>query len=176
MVLGSGWETSTIENIVSAEASGDGTAKSKTGEKEKEWTVLQHHFHLLTALLPSLLRAPAERSIRVVSLITPAWAAGVPALKGKETRDTPILTLALRGISTLLVMQHFQLVLDTLASAAYGKTAPEPPTVGGGGDEVKVKKREKGLKSNIMALSVIMPWTKDYFRTMGGDSMLAHIL
>ena len=175
MVLGSGWEMSTIENIVSAEVPSDGAAKPMSDGKEKEWTVLQYHFHLLTALLPSLLRAPAERSIRVVSLITPAWAAGVPALKGKETRDTSILALALRGISTLLVIQHFQLVLDTLASAAYGKAAPEPPTVGGG-DEVRVKKREEGLKSNIMALSVIMPWTKDYFRMMGGDSMLAHLL
>jgi hypothetical protein len=153
---------------------GNSSAGTQEGEG-KGWTVLQHHFHLLTALLPSLLRAPAERSIRVVSLVTPAWAAGIPTLKGNETRDTPLLSVALRGISTLLVMQHFQLVLDTLASAAYGKSAPEAPAVGAG-EEAVVKKREEGLKSNIMALSVIMPWTKDYFQVMAADSALGYFL
>ncbi|MDN8980687.1 hypothetical protein Q0P29_14380, partial [Staphylococcus aureus] len=32
---------------------------------EEDWTPHQFHFHLITALIPSLLRAPPERNIRI---------------------------------------------------------------------------------------------------------------
>lgn len=70
----------------------------------------------------------------------------------------------------LLVVRHFQLILDTLAKAAYRKEAetsvpvPDPNadmagTMPGKGE--KGKKGEEGLKSNVLGVSVIMPWTRE---------------
>jgi hypothetical protein len=62
-------------------------------------------------------------------------------------------------------MAHFQLILDTLASTTYGKdkdTVPVP-AVTSDTDEIKLEKkkqRDKSVKSNIMAVNVVMPWSR----------------
>jgi hypothetical protein len=162
IVLGSGWEV--------------GLLPPPSEASEKPWTTHQFHFHLLTSLLPYLLRAPAERNIRIISLIPPTWAAALPALQGKPTRDSPVEFTARKGVTTLLLMKHFQLILDTLASAAYSQAKPIPdpnPPEGSG------KKRDERMNSNIMALSVVMPWarTEVVRGAMGADeSTLMRIL
>jgi hypothetical protein len=73
-------------------------------------------------------------------------------------------------LTTLLLMAHFQLILDTLASTTYGKVKGEGnkpvPVVTSEGDEATIKEqqnqkqRDKSVKSNIMAVSVVMPWCR----------------
>lgn len=152
IVLGSGWEVS-AEAILRDKAEING---------EKPWSTHQFQFHFLTSLLPYLLRSPAERNIRIVSLVPPTWSAALPALQGKDVKDGSATHAARKGITTLLIMRHFQLILDTLASAAYGKKkdVPDPDNLEKSTDAAAGKKREGGLKSNIMAVSVIMPWAR----------------
>jgi hypothetical protein len=64
-------------------------------------------------------------------------------------------------------MQHFQLILDTLAASVYSKIRAESVPVPNpdatpeeAAAKAKAKKRDKDVKSNIMGMSVIMPWTR----------------
>ncbi|KAK8844731.1 hypothetical protein IAR55_006581 [Kwoniella newhampshirensis] len=140
IVLGSGWEVRPYHI-----------------RQEGEWSTHQFHFHLLTSLLPHLLRSPAERSIRIISLISPTWSAALPSLTGAKARDDVVFHTGRRSLNTLLLMKHFQLILDTLASATFGKVTPVP----GAEDEGVKKKRDKSLKSNIMSISVVMGWARE---------------
>ncbi|KAE8541228.1 hypothetical protein D1P53_002585 [Cryptococcus gattii VGV] len=121
VILGEGWEVRPMEPKV-----------------EGKWSVHEYQYHLLTALLPYLLRAPKERSIRIVSLVSPAWTSAIPSMAGLRPRDDI-------------------LILDTLAAAALGAVKPVP----GADDEAEVvKKRDESVKSNVMSVSVIMPWAR----------------
>ncbi|ORY27349.1 hypothetical protein BCR39DRAFT_538425 [Naematelia encephala] len=145
IVLGAGWE---VESSLKKPVEGG-------------WTTHQFHFHLITSLLPHLLRVPAERNIRIISLVSPTWSAALPALNGQAKVGSTVQLTGLRSLNTMLVMRHFQLVLDTLASAVYAKSRPtDVPT--GEDEEVKDrgKKRDETLRSNLMAISVVMPWAR----------------
>lgn len=173
IVLGEGWEV-LPRNLIPIEIEENNVeGKSKKGEKKdrsspatkdttppKDWSTLQFQFHLLTSFLPFLLRAPAERSIRIVSLVSPGWAAALPSLQNTPLKDSPVTISGLRGLTTLLVMRHFQLILDTLAKSAYGKETPVPNPVQEAIAMPKEKKVE-GVKSNVLGVSVIMPWTRE---------------
>ena len=85
------------------------------------------------------------------------------------------------------MMARFGLILDTLASAMPAdKPVPAIPTEGGKGEEVEEavvqeekQKKEVNAKSNIMAISVIMPWCRgDVLRGIWGadESWLRWIL
>ena len=52
-------------------------------------------------------------------------------------------------------MKQFQLIFDTLSAAALKKVKEVPSTDG----SVK-KRKEDGVRSNIMVLRVVMPWTR----------------
>ncbi|WVQ94190.1 hypothetical protein IAU59_001268 [Kwoniella sp. CBS 9459] len=197
VVLGQGWEVGVnVERIMEAEAEipiqsqGQGQVDGKHRQKKDQehstkWNTHQFQFHLLTALLPSLLRAPAERDIRIVNLISPTWSAALPSLEGKNTRTDLVNLTGRRSINTLLLMKQFQLVLDTLEAVARGKVKPVPVPVpagpvdhslsdagpqsagksqqgnrGGSTEDAKVKKRDKNVKSNVLAISVIMGWAR----------------
>lgn len=78
-------------------------------------------------------------------------------MAGVKPRDDIVYNTGRRSISTLLLMKHFQLILDTLAAAALGAVKPVP----GADDEAEVvKKRDESVKSNVMSVSVIMPWAR----------------
>ena len=124
---------------------------------EKRWTVHEQNFHLLHSLLPALLRQPAERNIRIISLCSPTISTALPTLQGKPAKNDAAQVAGAKGITTLLFNQHFQLVLDTLAAAAL-KKVKEVPNVDG---EKVMKKKEEGVGSNILAIGVVMPWTRD---------------
>lgn len=151
IVLGGGWECA-LPNPPSLDPAED-----------PEWTPNQFQYHFITSLLPSLLRAPAERDIRVITLVSPAWAAAMPGiqagLEGKRisaAQDTGLTAAAAkRGVTSLLLQNQLALVLDTLASAAFSKRelVPDP--------DQPVKRRDESLQSNILALSVVMPWARD---------------
>lgn len=158
IVLGSGWECD------------DGVRVKRDIEREQwedpEWTVNQFHFHFVTALLPSLLRAPPERNIRIIQLVSPGWSAALPAVKAEleggaeRAVDTGKLAVAARrGVTSLAFQSHLRLILDTLASASYGKKDMVPTVDGEEG--ATVQKRDESVQSNILALSVIMPWARD---------------
>lgn len=136
--------------------------------QDPRWTTHQFHVHLLTSLLPHLLRIQAERNIRIINLVSPAWSSALPSLKGVQPVRSALQDSGIRGLTTLLLMQHFQLILDTLAASTYLKATEVPDP---NNPEEVLKKRDKSLKSNIMALSVVMPWARgDVIRgTMGAD-------
>lgn len=88
---------------------------------------------------------------------------------------SPLQQSGIRGLTTLLLMHHLQLILNTLASAAYGSS--KPVAVPSADDEVKApaptseekKERDKSVQSNIMALNVVMPWCRgDVIRGIWG--------
>lgn len=179
IVLGGAWECD------------DGTTRKRDIELEKwedpEWTTQQFHFHLITALLPSLLRAPPERNIRIIQLVSPAWSAALPGIQA-ELENKPYKAKAgllpaagRRGVISLSFQEQLKLILDTLASATYGKAevVPDPnATVEDGAEVTVTKKRDESIQSNILSLSVVMPWARDEVvrPVWGAGSMIKWIL
>lgn len=157
IVLGGNWECATDPKPTpSWRPSVDGD------DEDVLWTPAQYHFHLVTSLLPHLLKAPAERNIRIVELVSPVWSAALPgvekSMKGEalSKESGPLPVAAKKGVTSLLVQTHLALVLNTLASAAYSKreVVPDP-------NAKELKKRDERVQSNILALSVVMPWARD---------------
>lgn len=101
-------------------------------------------FLLTTLLLPTLLVAPAERDIRIMTLINPFYAAAVPTFRPNNDVSTKSIFVleGHRALSSVVLMRHLQRVLDSLPSAP----APNPNT--------SVAPNSKLQKSNIVAVSV----------------------
>lgn len=143
------------------------------------WTPQQMHFHLITSLLPHLMKAPAERNIRIIELVSPGWSSALPGveatMKGKrpEPDEGVLADAGKRAIVSLLAQERLALVLNTLASAEYSKreVVPDP-------NAPSTKKRDTSVQSNILALSVIMPWARDevVHPIWGEDSLFKFIL
>ncbi|BEI87546.1 uncharacterized protein CcaverHIS019_0102640 [Cutaneotrichosporon cavernicola] len=164
IVLGGSWECSSTPYTDSdrelllneGEEKGDGV-------EGKKWTAHQHHLHLITSLLPSLLKAPAERDIRIISLVSPAYPAAIPRLE-KQLADSssggkepgPLERAGSDGLTTFFMNAHFRLILDALASASYAKNAAPDPSA-----PVPQEMKKVEVTSNIKALSVVMPWARD---------------
>lgn len=168
IILAEGWEVTSPART--ARWQGD-VGKGKGPDDDPPWTTHQFHFHFLTSLLPHLLRIQAERNIRIISLVSPGWATALPSLQGRPAVATsPLQQSGVRGLTTLLLMRHFQLILNTLASAAYGQSKAVPVPNGEDVDRVSTKKaRDTAVQSNIMALNVVMPWSRgDVIRGIWG--------
>ena len=158
IVLGSSWEV---------QSPSTSPGESSRASSSEEWTTQQLHFHFVTSLLPQLLAQPAERNIRIVSLVAPSWSAAIPTLHGvKRKRIGPLQQAGQKGVETILLNNHFQLILDTLASNRVGLSKEVPEADG------TIKKRDKSVKSNIMGINVIMPWSRSEVvrPTLGVDS------
>lgn len=141
------------------------------------WTPSQMHFHLITSLLPHLLKAPAERNIRIIQLVSPGWSAALPGvektMKGQrvEPEHGVLADAGKRGVVALLAGERLSVILNTLASAAYSKreVVPDP--------NAPAKKRDMNVQSNILSISVIMPWARDeVVRPIWGMDSLIHFL
>ncbi|GMK59618.1 hypothetical protein CspeluHIS016_0802240 [Cutaneotrichosporon spelunceum] len=171
IVLGGAWECSTTPYDENERDSllKEGDRKDEDGVEGKTWTVHQHHLHLITSLLPSLLKAPGERDIRIISLVSPAYPAAIPRLEkqladlstdspssstGKE--PGPLERAGANGLTTFFMNAHFRLILDALATSSYAqKVAPDPSK------PVPQEMKKVEVTSNIKALSVVMPWARD---------------
>lgn len=179
---GEGTSRSSKAEIDPSTAQSDAKANSKSPDpsQDPEWTIPQFHFHFLTSLLPHLLRTP-ERDIRIISLISPGYAAALPSLQSLHPSPggtSPLMSSGVRGLTELLLMGHFARVLDVLYASTYGKIQVKPvPKVSGDGEAVvevdgekkEMKERDKNAKSNIMAVSVVMPWCRgDVLRGIWG--------
>lgn len=177
IVLGGSWECEAPSVTLAKERD---ALLSGNPSGQPDWTPAQYHYHLVHSLLPSLLKAPAERNIRIIELVSPAWSAAMPGIKaGLEGKlHTPetgaVAAAARRGVTTLLVQDHVRLILDTLASASFSTKKPVPDPE----DEKKPKQRDEDVQSNIMALSVIMPWARDEVLKpiWGAGSLLRELL
>jgi len=122
--------------------------------------------------------------------------------------SSPLIQSGIRGLTSLLMMARFGLILDTLASAmpadkpvpavrssgarstegerSSGTRSTQAEGEEGNGEEEEEavveeekKKKEVNAKSNIMAISVIMPWCRgDVLRGIWGadESWLRWIL
>jgi len=221
VILAEGWEVMSpkkwgklrFEGVSPTEGEGEASGASKSTEKgddgkgassnptrsidqDPPWTTHQSHLHLLTSLLPHLLRTP-ERDIRLITLISPGYAAALPSLQSLNSTigpSSPLIQSGVRGLTSLLMMARFGLILDTLASAmpipadkpvpavrssgerSSGVSSEASPSQGGEGEEVEEavvqaqkKKKEVNAKSNIMAISVVMPWCRgDVLRGIWG--------
>ncbi|WRT63245.1 uncharacterized protein IL334_000148 [Kwoniella shivajii] len=145
IILGKGWEVSE-DNFKKTE--------------KNEWGIHQFTFHFITSLLPSLLRSPPERDIRIINLISPTWSAALPSLQGieRKIKDDLVNSTGRRSINALLLMRHFQLILDTLEAAQRGKIKPVPNPEK---PDENLKRKDDDVRSNIKGISVIMPWSRD---------------
>ena len=161
-----------------------------------EWTIGESRFHLLTALLPFLLKAPMERPIRLINLVSPFYAAAIPTIdqdghtKASSEKRSAILQTGIASWKDILLWKHLQKILDALASASHpdvkgvpvpdtdvdaqAPTKPTPeviedarrlpgPEDGQAGQEEQAKKlpsRSISVQSNILAVSVVMPFNR----------------
>lgn len=170
IVLAAGWEV--VSPARSARWQSHHAGKGKAPEDDPSWTIHQFHFHLITSLLPHLLRIQAERNIRIISLISPGWVTALPSLQGRPSvAASPLQQSGVRGLTSLLLMHRLQLILNALASAAYGQSKAVPVPSGEDDERVKAKKKEvdTSIQSNIMALNVVMPWSRgDVIRGIWG--------
>lgn len=155
IVLGSGWEVPP-KDYSPPSILDDLDVSKAAASKGRTWTTHQFQFHFLTSFLPQLLRQPAERNIRIVALVPPTWSAALPSLMGKKPTNSAVQNSGRRAIQTLLLMRHFQLILDTLASAAVMKAKPVPNP----NEDKPARKRDESVKSNVMAVPVIMGWAR----------------
>lgn len=64
----------------------------KQTPKQTQWTYEQFKFHLITALLPSLLKSPSDRSVRLISLVGPFYAAAIPTFSSSTFSETDSTT------------------------------------------------------------------------------------
>ena len=161
IVMGTGWEVDPESRYFPAVPEppvlkSEDEKKSDTKRRKEQWTVHEYQFHLITSLIPNIMRQPPERNIRIVSLISPTYSAALPTLLGKRPKaDSLVQITGAKSITFIYLMKHLQLIFDTLSAAAL-KAVKDVPTVDG-----VAKKREDGMESNVMVLRVIMPWTRD---------------
>ena len=102
-------------------------------------------FLIITLLLPTLLVAPAERDIRVVSIVNPFYAAAVPRFpQAPPVEGSQFLREGYYALRTVLLMRHLQRVLDALPQAP----APNPDAASAAAASNKTQ------KSNIVSVSV----------------------
>ncbi|KAL5512532.1 hypothetical protein ACEPAG_3185 [Sanghuangporus baumii] len=102
-------------------------------------------FLIITLLLPTLLVAPAERDIRIVSIINPFYAAAVPRFpQSPPVEGSQFLRQGYYALRTVLLMRHLQRVLDALPQAP----APNPDAASAAAASNKTQ------KSNIVSVSV----------------------
>ncbi|KAI0074863.1 hypothetical protein K474DRAFT_1647473 [Panus rudis PR-1116 ss-1] len=122
--------------------------KSKvSAEKQRDASSLAT-FLLTTLLLPSLLVAPIERDIRIITVVNPWYAAAIPSFskrlaaafeeeetnRRKRSRDPLFLAEGERSLRTAVWSRHLQRILDALpnqradaAGKPDPKAAPPPP-------------------------------------------------
>ena len=194
----------------------------ETGDDDEdpvaEWTVQESRFHLLTAMLPLIIKAPMERSIRLVNLVSPFYAAAIPTLEDAPRPKTSrarsaILQTGVDSWKDILLWKHLQKILDALASTVHPQVnaVPVPDTELGDDpvaraetaiekdlepvqdarrlpgpedgqaavdqQEKEQAKRTITVQSNILALSVVMPFNRwGVIRPMLGFRQASHTL
>ncbi|KAI0765703.1 hypothetical protein BD413DRAFT_165204 [Trametes elegans] len=112
--------------------------KEEREEKRREAASLAS-FLLTTLLLPALLVAPVERDIRVIHVVNPFYAAGLPVFPAflnstpsSQPRQRPlVIAEGLRALRTVVLTRHLQRILDSLPNRAVdpkkAKSAEPPP-------------------------------------------------
>ena len=91
-------------------------------------------FLLTTLILPSLLRAPLDRDIRIVNVVNPVYAAAVPAFTPTSLAPSKKMSLfakeGYRSLRAIVIARHLQRIFNALASGpdkpAPESTAPDP--------------------------------------------------
>jgi hypothetical protein len=142
--------------------SGTKTEDHEDESKEDAWTVQESKFHFLTAMLPLLLKAPMERSIRLINLVSPFYAAAIPTYQNNDddkaqTQASPasnnknarsaIFQTGVDSWKAILLWNHLQKILDALASTVHPQVnaVPVPETELPLGTEIsKVVKEAEG--------------------------------
>lgn len=131
------------EGLKREESQGDTWAGLKDGDKPASttfnttstWTAEQAKFHFMNSMLPFLLKAPMERSIRLINVLGPFYSAAVPLLKstaeeqGAATEQllqaaeprSPIVQSGKASLRNMLLWRHLQKILDALASATHNE-------------------------------------------------------
>jgi hypothetical protein len=107
-------------------------------------------FLITTLLLPSLLRAPSDRDIRLIHVVNPFYAASVPSFNPLSppttSRQNPTISTwskeGYRSLQTILFAKHLQRVLNALVT-----TPPVP-------DPAKPNQPVQAASSNILSMSV----------------------
>lgn len=140
------WFPFTLPGLDYSRPSKSNTTADADKSSSTEWTTEQAQFHLLTAMLPFLLKSPQDRSIRLLSLISPFYSAAIATeasllerskktdeagrtdatrlmggpIEGVDSNkiwESPVLDVGKRALKTALVWGHLQKVLDAVATA-----------------------------------------------------------
>ncbi|KAF9513780.1 hypothetical protein BS47DRAFT_1295770 [Hydnum rufescens UP504] len=87
-------------------------------------------FLLTTLILPSLLRAPSDRDIRIVNVVNPAYAAAIPSFSptslAPAKKCSTFTKEGYRSLRAIIVGRHLQRIFDALLSSP-DKQAPVAP-------------------------------------------------
>lgn len=168
IVWGDGWE---LDAALAGFQTRSGTKTENDEDESKEdgWTVQESKFHFLTAMLPLLLKAPMERSIRLINLVSPFYAAAIPTYQNNDNENDKAQTQASpasisknarsaifqTGVDSwkaILLWNHLQKILDALASTVHPQVnaVPVPETELPLGTEVsKVVKEAEGIVRSV---------------------------
>lgn len=209
IVWADGWKLDialTAFQATGVKAKDNGEDEDDNEDSAAEWTVQESRFHLLTALLPLIIKAPMERSIRLVNLVSPFYAAAIPTVDSSSDASqsqtargrSAILQTGVDSWKDILLWKHLQKILDALASTVHPHITgvPVPTTEGDPTDpslrvaetavekdsspvedarrlpgpedgqaavDQKDKEQSKRIitvQSNILALSVVMPFNR----------------
>ena len=165
---------------------------SKAEHEEKREAGALATFLIITLLLPALLVAPVERDIRIVNVVNPFYAAGVPTftsdiissmtLPPKATARPLLLGEGHRSLRTVVLTRHLQRILNalpnrapTLDSKTPGGVPPEPKAPEGSSrtkdSADSVEKSKQKFPSNIVAVTAApgMSRTETIRAVLGAD-------
>jgi hypothetical protein len=167
IVWGDGWE---LESALAGFQTSPATKTEDDEDEGKEdgWTVQESKFHFLTAMLPLLLKAPMERSIRLINLVSPFYAAAIPTYQNNDDHTdnnkpqaspannnknarSAIFQTGVDSWKAILLWTHLQKILDALASTVHPQVnaVPVPETELPLGTEISkvVKEAEETVQS-----------------------------
>lgn len=132
------WRLFTPRAATAGEQDGGDTwagVQSLKPEAGVKWTAEQAKFHFITSILPFLLQAPMERSIRLINVLSPFYSAAVPLLKSSpaeqgEATDkvltstegsSPVVQSGKAALRNILLWSHLQRIVDALASVTHNQ-------------------------------------------------------
>lgn len=128
-------------------------------------------FLLTTMILPSLLRAPSDRDIRIINVTNPLYAAGIPTFNptsrgdGVESKLSLFAKEGARSLRSIILGRHFQRVFDALVVTTQ-KSEPTGPLLDPNDVSSAQPSGQIYTGSNILSVVVSPGYHSQYIRQL----------
>lgn len=142
---------------VTPQSSGDSALSDEAADEDRLRPSLAS-FLLTTSILPSLLRAPKDRDVRIIHVINPFYAAAVPSFRPPSLSPPWNLSVfakeGYRSLRTLIYGRHLQRVLDALVAPKKDSNGLGPDRGPESGKDETVTAPKLASMSNITSIVV----------------------